>query len=228
MPEPHFSPELFRFLTQLARNNDREWFAENKAWYERDVRDPLLRFIGDVAAPLRAISVTITADPRPSGGSMFRIYRDTRFSKSKTPYKTHASAQFRHLGHRDAHGPCFYLHLEPNKVFGGAGIWRPDGPSVQAIRQAIIENATLWKKITRSRGLRSQAAFGGDSLKRPPRGFDANHPLVEDLKRKDFLVVTNWTEADAVKSDFLKRFVRFAKTVGPYNEFLARSLELDW
>jgi uncharacterized protein (TIGR02453 family) len=224
----HFAPSLFRFLRQLAENNEREWFLANKTRYERDVRDPLLAFVSDVAPALQRISREIVADPRPVGGSMFRIHRDTRFSKDKRPYKTHAAAHFRHRARRDAHAPGFYLHLEPGNVFAGAGIWRPDGPAAGAIRDAILENEKLWRSITRSRRFRARCRLEGGALKRPPRGFDPAHPLVDDLKRKDFTVVERFRQGDAIGPRFLSRFVRFCEAAAPFNEFLARSLALDW
>jgi len=224
----HFQPSLFRFLKQLAENNEREWFLANKARYERDVRDPLLAFISDVAPALQGISRAIVADPRPVGGSMFRIHRDTRFSKDKRPYKTHAAAHFRHRACRDAHAPGFYLHLEPGNVFAGAGIWRPDGAAAGAIRSAILENDELWRSITRSKSFRARFRLEGDALKRPPRGFDPAHPLIDDLKRKDFTVLERFTRGDAIGPRFLSRFVGFCRAAAPFNEFLARSLALDW
>jgi uncharacterized protein (TIGR02453 family) len=228
MPLRHFSPELFRFLRQLERHNDRDWFARNRERYEADVRGPMLRFISDAAAPLARVSTAINADPRPTGGSMFRIWRDTRFSKNKTPFKTHAAAQFRHRAGRDAHAPCFYLHLEPGNVFFAAGIWHPDADALKAIRRGILENGNLWKKITRARAFRSACYWDGDSAKRTPLGIDPAHPLIEDLLRKDFTVVADASEREAVRGDFLDRFVRFCRAVSGLNAFLARSLGLDW
>ncbi|MEM6532458.1 MAG: TIGR02453 family protein, partial [Myxococcota bacterium] len=110
MPEPHFSPALFKFLRDLEKNNNREWFQTHKPRFEEHVKAPLLRFIEDIEAPLMKVSKHIVADPSPSGGSMFRIYRDVRFSKDKRPYKTHAAAQFRHATGKDAHAPGYYMH----------------------------------------------------------------------------------------------------------------------
>ena len=107
------SPALFDFLRALRANNERPWFEANKARYREEVRDPMLDFIAAFAGPLAEISPHFRADPRPNGGSLFRIYRDTRFSKDKTPYKTNVGAHFRHAAGRDAHAPGFYLHLEP-------------------------------------------------------------------------------------------------------------------
>lgn len=120
---PYISPKLFRFFRDLKKNNDREWFEDNKQRYEDDVRGPLLAFIDDFAEPLYRISPHFRADARKVGGSLFRIFRDVRFSKDKTPYKTHAGVHFRHENAKDAHAPGLYLHLEPGEVFMGAGIW---------------------------------------------------------------------------------------------------------
>ena len=138
--QPHFAPALFAFLRELRENNNREWFQANKGRYEADVRDPLLRFIADFALPLHELSTHFVADPRPVGGSLFRIYRDVRFSKDKSPYKTQAAAHFRHERGKDVHAPGFYLHLEPDDVFAGAGIWHPDMKSLTKIRDAIVAN----------------------------------------------------------------------------------------
>src|SRR5262245_55284310 len=121
-----FGPEFFRFLKDLRTNNRREWFNANKDRYEDELKRPLIAFIAAFGGPLKKVAPSYTSDPRPVGGSMFRIYRDTRFSKDKTPYKTHASAHFQHVkAGKDVHAPGFYLHLEPGTVYMGAGLWRP-------------------------------------------------------------------------------------------------------
>jgi uncharacterized protein (TIGR02453 family) len=224
----HFSKALFAFLRDLKRHNDRAWFAANKERYERDVRDPMLRFIADAAGPLQRISREILADPRPVGGAMFRIYRDTRFSKDKTPYKTHAAAHFRHRAGGHVHTPGFYLHLEPGEVMAGTGIWRPDGPTLQIIRTALVDNDTLWKRITSARSFRRAGELEGEVARRPPRGFDPDHPLIADIRRRDFTVMASFTDADALSAGFLDRFIRFCEATAPLNEFLARALGLGW
>ena len=114
------TPELFRFLGELRAHNERTWFEANKARYLSRVRDPVLAFIAEVAPKLSAISPHVVADPRPSGGSLLRIYRDTRFSRDKTPYKTNVGLRFPHGAGKDIHGPGYYLHLAPDEVFMGA------------------------------------------------------------------------------------------------------------
>ena len=126
----HFTPALFDFLAELAENNNRDWFQANRERYENDVREPMIEFIADFAERLETISQHMVADPRRSGGSMFRIYRDTRFSRDKSPYKTNVGAHFRHEVGREVHGPGFYLHLQPGHVFAAAGIWRPDSSTI--------------------------------------------------------------------------------------------------
>jgi len=225
----YFDKKLFKFLKDLSKNNDKAWFAANKGRYETDVRDPLLAFITDFNAPLRKISQHYVADPRPVGGSMFRIYRDTRFSKDKTPYKTQASAHFRHEAtSKDVHAPGFYLHLEPGNVFAGVGLWQPDGPSLLKIRNQIVDNSAAWKKAAYGKSFVDTWTIGGESLKRPPRGFDPDHAFAEDLKRKDFVAMTNLTEADACADDFLDRFTKVCKASSPFMEFLTRAVGLPW
>ena len=225
---PHFSPALFGFLRRLGRNNNREWFQANKPAYERDVRDPLLRFIADFAPHLKRISPHFVADPKPVGGSMFRIYRDTRFSRDKRPYKTVASAQFRHEQGKDAHAPGFYLHLEPGNVFAGVGLWRPDGPTLRAVRDAIVDAPANWKRAKAAKTFRARFALAGESLKRPPRGYDAEHPMVEDLMRKDFVAFAGFDDADVFRANFLRRYADTLRSAKPFMAFLTKGVGLPW
>mgnify|MGYP001813837700 CR=1 FL=1 len=220
----HFSRELFDFLSELKHNNTREWFQENKERYEAAVKEPLLVFISDFAEPLHSISPHFVADPRPSGGSMFRIYRDVRFSKDKSPYKTHAAAQFRHRAGKDAHAPGFYLHLEPGRVFVGAGSWHPAGKSIAKIRNAIVDQASRWQTLISDPEFNSRHRLGGDSLKRPPRGYDPDHPLIDDLKRKDFFCVEEFTQAAACKTGFVEVVEASFRSAGPLVRFLTEAV----
>jgi len=218
-----FPPALFGFLKDLAAHNDRAWFAENKHRYERDVKAPLLAFIADFDEHLVKISRHFTADPRPQGGSMFRIYRDTRFSHDKCPYKTHAAAQFRHGVGRDAHAPCFYLHLEPGEVFMGAGVWHPDGATLKRLRDAIAEHPKKWRQARDKTVGAGRLYMDGELLQRPPRGYDPDHPEIGDLKRKDFLVVADYTQKDACRADFIERFAGDCRAAGPFMKFLTEA-----
>jgi uncharacterized protein (TIGR02453 family) len=227
--QPHFSPNLFRFLRRLKKNNRREWFRDNKDVYMRDVRDPMLRFVSDFAPQLAKISPHFVADPRPVGGSLFRIYRDVRFSKDKSPYKTMAAVQFRHEDGKDVHAPGFYLHLEPGLVFAGCGLWHPDSQTLRKVRDAIVDDPSRWKGIIHAAGFKNKnLALSGESLKKPPRGYDPEHRFVEDLKRKDFVVSANFTEKDACAPDFLTRFSRTCRQAAAFNRFLTEAVGLPF
>ena len=224
---PHFDAELFAFLGQLAANNDKAWFASQKHAYEAAVRAPLLAFIGDFSAKLAQISDHFVADPRKQGGSMFRIHRDVRFSKDKSPYKTHAAAQFRHEAGKDVHAPGYYLQLEPGHVLCGAGIWHPDGPTLRLIREAIVANPKGWQQL-RSKLHKAGFRLGGESLSRPPQGFDKAHPLIEDIRRKDFLVLKEFDESEALQPGFLAAFATLCRQASPLVAFLCQALGLPF
>ena len=225
---PHFTPALFEFLSELADNNNREWFQDNKARYERDVRDALVQFVSDFGEKLREISPHMVADPRLSGGSVFRIYRDVRFSKDKSPYKTNAGVHFRHEVGREVHGPGLYLHLQPGFVFAGAGIWRPNSGTVGKIRGAIVANPDRWRSIVSDGEFTSVYTLEGESLKRAPKGIDPEHPLIDHLKLKSFVATTRFTEEDACSPDFIDVYANACTVASPFSEFLTTSVGLDW
>ncbi len=224
----YFTPALFRFLKELKKNNKREWFQANKERYEKDVREPMLDFVSDFGPHLEKISSAFVADPRKSGGSLFRIHRDVRFARDKSPYKTFVGAQFRHEAGKDAHAPCFYLHLEPGSSFAAAGLWHPDGPSLLKIREAIVETPADWKKLMAGRVFRDPFSLGGESLKRPPRGFDQDHPLIEDLKRKDFIASALLTESEICSAKIMADFTRKCRSTAPFVSFLTKALDLPF
>ena len=221
-------PEFFDFLRQLSQNNDRDWFNANKKRYLSAVRDPMLQLISDFAPRLRKISRHFIADPRPVGGSLFRIYRDVRFSKNKAPYKTHAAAQFRHKRGKDVHAPGFYLSLAPGEVHAGAGIWHPDSASLKTIRDTLAARPRGWKNAIRGDDFQRTFKLEGDSLKRAPKGFDPEHPMIEDLKRKDFIAMASFTEADALGEDFLDRFTECCRIAAPMVRYLTKALDLEF
>ena len=224
----YFTPALFTFLEALRHNNTREWFQAHKQRYVQDVRDPMLRFIGDFGPHLRQISTHFVADPRANGGSLFRIHRDVRFARDKRPYKTNAGAHFRHVAGRDAHAPGFYLHLEPGAVFVASGAWHPAALTLSKIRDAIVERPRRWQELTSSATFRTTAALGGDALKRSPQGYDPQHPLIEDLKRKDYIALTHFTEDQVCAPDFMEVFTQTCRTFAPLTHFLTAALELPW
>jgi uncharacterized protein (TIGR02453 family) len=227
-PAGHIGPELFAFLRELREHNDRAWFAANRERYEAHVREPLLRFVADFGPHLREISPSFVADPRPVGGSLFRIQRDTRFSMDKSPYKTNAGAQFRHEAGRDAHAPGFYLHLEPGEVFAAAGLWRPGRTELGRVREAIVSDPAEWGRVVTAPAFGSVLSLGGEQLERPPRGYDPDHPFIEDLKRKDLIVTAAFAEAEACRPEFLDRFVRTCQAAAPFVRYLTAAIGLSW
>jgi uncharacterized protein (TIGR02453 family) len=224
----HFGPWLFEFLRELRQNNTREWFVANKDRYETHVRQPMLQFIADVGPRLEQISAHVVADPRPVGGSLFRIHRDVRFSRDKSPYKTHAAVQFRHEMGRDVHAPGFYLHLEPSNVFAACGLWRPGTDSLTQVREAIATRPEPWRRAISTRQFKTIWRLEGDSSKRAPSGYDPNHPFIEDLKRKDFVAVTVFSEADACAPGFVDQFAQTCGAAGPFMRYLTTAVGLQW
>lgn len=226
--ESFVKPELFEFLVELKANNNREWFNRNKKRYEKEVRGPLLRFIEDFSVPLRTISPHFVASPKKVGGSLFRIYRDVRFSADKSPYKTAVGIQFRHEAGKNAHCPGYYLHLEPSNVFVAMGLWQPDNPTLLKLRSAIAGQAGEWKSAKGAEPFCTEFTLGGESLKRAPKGFDPEHPLIEDLKRKDFVAFKNLEQEETYSADFFNRFVELCRLGNPFMEFLTRSIGVPW
>jgi uncharacterized protein (TIGR02453 family) len=216
-----FRPAMFTFLRELADNNDREWFAENKDRYEAQVKEPALDFINDFAPRLEKLSPHFVADSGAVGGSLFRIYRDTRFSKDKTPYKTHTGVVFKHESAKDVHAPGYYVHLQPRECFVGLGIWMPDGPTTRKIREAIAEDPAAWKKAAYGKRFTDVFSLGdGEKLKRPPRGFDPDHPYVEDLKRKSFTAGVKVSQKQVTAPGFVDDYAKMCKAGSPFMKFL--------
>lgn len=228
MTRPYFTVRTLAFLTALAANNNREWFRANKSRYDEDVKEPALRFISDFSEPLKRISPRFRADPRANGGSLFRIYRDTRFSKDKSPYKTATGIHFRHEAARDAHAPGFYLHIQPGNCFMGGGIWRPGGPTLRKIRKSIDEDPDGWRRASRDPPFRATFELAGDSLVRAPKGYSVNHPLIEDLRRKDFIGVAPLGEDMLMPGDFLDTFERLCRTAAPYQRWLCEAIGVPY
>jgi uncharacterized protein (TIGR02453 family) len=221
MGSQYFSPRLFQFLEQLRRNNRRSWFLKHRPQFEEFARQPGLRFITDLRLRLRDISPWLVADPKPNGGSLFRIYRDVRFSKDKSPYKTHIGMNFWHASASETvHAPGLYLHLEPKGCFLAGGVWQPDPRSLARIRDAIAWQAEDWRRA--KRGLR----LGGDTLTRPPRGYPADHPLIEDLKRKDLVASVDLSQAQVCSGRFMEDFLKSARKMTPLLSFLSEAVKL--
>jgi len=218
MAKPYFTRALFDFLTDLAAHNDRDWFQRNRDRYEEHVRQPALRFIVDFGPYLRAVSPHFDADPRPTGGSLFRIHRDVRFSHDKSPYKTHAALQFRHENGKDAHAPGFYFHLEPGGCLAAAGVWQPDTVTLRRIREAIASQPRRWQAVLEDPGIRRLERFG-ERLQRVPAGYAKDHPQADELRWKDYGVWRPLTQRDVLAGDVLARVGAVFQATAPRMRF---------
>ena len=221
---PGFPLGALHFLNALAKNNNRKWFEANKERYETEVRGPALAFIEAMAGPLTKVSPHFLAAPKKVGGSLIRIHRDVRFSSDKRPYKTNVGIQFRHEAGRDIHAPGYYLHIEPEECFFAAGIWHPDSDTLRSIREAIDGDGPRWKRAVRGKAFRERYELGGESLKRPPQGYSADHPLIEDLKRKDFIAATSIDHDDLLRPGIVKECESAMRAAKPLMAFLCDAI----
>ena len=228
MSDRYFTKSTFEFLSALAENNNREWFAEHQQEYEDVVRMPALDFISDISHEMPSISRHFLAQSKKVGGSLRRIYRDTRFSKDKTPYKTNIGIHFRHEVGKDIHAPGYYVHIAPGECFLGVGLWRPDAEALFKIRQAIVEKNVAWLAVRDDRVFSKYYTLQGDSLVNAPRGFAKDHPLVEDLKRKDFICLATLSETVVTSKNLRPQVVEKFRQAAPYMRFLCNALELQF
>lgn len=217
--------DYFAFFNELKENNNREWFNDNKPRFRESVQEPLAAFVEAMAPRLKKVSKHFVADPRLNGGSVFRIYKDVRFSKDKAPYKTHGGVQFRHARGKDAHAPGFYVHLAPDEIFYGGGIWHPPSPRLLLIREAIRDKAKPWLSATASEKFKKRfKGVRGDGLTRPPRGFDGDHPLIEDIKRKSFFAMAEGKPAQAKRPAFADDVAAALRDSKPLMKFLCEAV----
>lgn len=221
-----FKPETVTFLRELQANNNRDWFNANKERYETQVLDVALQFIQSMQEPLAAIAPRFTAIPKRMGGSLMRIYRDTRFSKNKTPYKTNIGIQFRHEQAKDVHAPGYYVHIDPDEVFLGVGMWRPAAEALKGIRERITDKPAEWLRARDDRLFRRHFNLGGEVLTRPPRGFDKEHPHIADIRRKDFIAVKNLSHEDALGPKFQQKVETAFKAATPFMKFLCSAVNV--
>jgi uncharacterized protein (TIGR02453 family) len=215
-----FSKATFGFLDELAANNDRAWFEANKERYEALVREPALDFIAAMAEPLQTFAPHFRAEPRKMGGSLMRVYRDTRFARDKTPYKTNIGIQFRHELGKDVHAPGFYVHIATDECFFGAGCWHPEPEMLGRIRDLITAQPKRWTAVRNDTKFAAHWELAGDSLTRPPRGYAADHPAIEDLKRKDFIGLAALSASHATGKGLVKLATGRFATAAPLMKFL--------
>jgi uncharacterized protein (TIGR02453 family) len=218
-----FNKATLRFLDELAANNNRAWFESNKPRYEALVREPALEFIAAMAPYLEKFAPHFRAEPRKMGGSLMRVFRDTRFARDKTPYKTNIGIQFRHELGKDVHAPGFYVHVATDECFLGAGCWHPEADALGRMRDLIAAKPERWFALRDDRTLAAHWALAGDSLTRPPRGYSAEHPAIEDLKRKDFICLASLSRDEVTGSGLVKLAAARFAAAAPLMKFLCEA-----
>lgn len=219
----YFTTATFRFLEQLALHNDKAWFEVHKADYEALVRTPALAYIEAMAPLLAGFAPAFRAEARKAGSSLMRVYRDTRFARDKTPYKTNVGIQFRHSLGKDVHAPGFYLHIAADECFLGVGSWHPDADLLAKIREHIAQQPARWRAARHAPAFCANWQLAGDSLARPPRGFAAGHDEIADIKRKDFIALWSLTRKEVTGPRLPELTAeRFASAI-PFMRFLCEA-----
>ena len=215
---PRFTAGTLTFLRALKRNNRREWFNAHRDDYEAQVRQPMTAIIERLAHDFRAFAPELVASPRVS---MYRIHRDTRFSENKTPYKTHVAAVFPPRGLPKHEGAGVYFHVSPEEVWVGGGMYSPQTPQLQAVREHIAANAKKLRSIVESPGFRRRLGrLEGERLQRVPRGFPRDHPAAEYLKFRQFLAGAEFPASLATSPKFYATLLAVFREVTPLTRFL--------
>jgi len=215
---PRFSAGTLKFLRALKRNNRREWFNAHRDDYEACVRGPMTAIVERLSEDFRAFAPELVASPRVS---MYRIYRDTRFSENKTPYKTHIAAVFPTRGLLKHEGAGLYFHISPDEVWVGGGMYAPQPEQLFAVREHIAANSRQLRAILESPGFRRHVgSLEGEKLKRVPRGFPSDHPAAEYLKHRHFIAGAEFPGALAASPKFYSTLLTVFRQVIPLSRFL--------
>ena len=214
----NFPAETLRFLRGLKRNNRREWFEAHRGDYEAYVRQPMTAIVERLAVDLRAFAPELVASPKIS---LYRIYRDTRFSENKTPYKTHVAAVFPTRGLPKHEGAGAYFQIAADGVWIGGGMYLPPPPQLLAVREHIATHLNQLRAIVESPAFRRQfGALDGDTLTRVPRGFSKDSPAAEYLKYKRFVAGADFPATLATSPAFYKTLLAVIRQITPLTRFL--------
>ncbi|MCU0411280.1 MAG: DUF2461 domain-containing protein [Bacteroidetes bacterium] len=218
-PFTGFPKEGIAFLKRLKKNNNREWFAAHKDEYEELVRQPMLSLIEALQPHFQRFAPDFDLTPKRA---IFRVYRDTRFSADKTPYKTHVAAHFVIRGKDKGFlGSGYYLHVEPGEMYVGGGIYMPDNDQLKKIRAHVAANGEEFLSIINARAFKKR--FGkleGNALTRIPKGYDESHPMAEWLKLKQFFAGVSWPETKSHNTRVVKEIADVCETLAPLVNFL--------
>lgn len=222
-PFTGFSSDAIDFMKRLKRNNNRPWFEKHKEEYETFVKLPMQSLIVALQPYFETFAPEFDIHPKKS---LFRIYRDIRFSKDKTPYKTHVAAHFVLRGKpKGVEGSGYYLHIEPGEVFLGGGIYMPDGDQLKRIRKAIASQSDRFLSILEQKQFKKTfKRLQGEKLQRVPQGYEPDHPMAEWLKYKQFFVWVEWGEAKSLREKFVTDTAEVFKAATPLVRFLNEAM----
>ena len=212
-PLPYFRPEALTFLRNLAKHNDRVWFNERKAFYESELKEPMLAVIRRITDAMMEFAPNHV---RPAEKSLFRIYRDTRFSNNKLPYKTHVAAWWSHMGMQKTSGAGYYFQVSPKGVVIAAGAYMPEKEQLAAIRNWLLNNHVQFRRLLQKPAVRKTfTEFEGEALTRPPKGFPCDHPAMDLIKCKQWGLSTTLPAATALEKNLAQTLIRHFKLLAP-------------
>jgi uncharacterized protein (TIGR02453 family) len=219
---PGFTPDAITFLRALKRHNDREWFRARKTRYDTVLREPMIALIERLAGDFRAFAPELVASPKTS---LYRIYRDTRFSGNKAPLKTHIAAVFPCRGLAKHQGAGLYVEIAPGGVWAGGGMYAPDTSQLHTVREHIASNSRRFRSIVESPAFRASVGpLGGERLQRVPRGFPKDHEAAEYLKFRQFLAGRDFPSSFASSPQFYRGLLKVFRQVAPLTRFLNEPL----
>jgi uncharacterized protein (TIGR02453 family) len=215
---PGFPPDTLKFLRALKRNNNREWFQARKSVYENQVKAPMYELVEAINGELASFAPEHVTEPK---AAVYRIYRDTRFSKDKTPYKTHVAANFARRGHQKHAAATYYFHIALDEIIVAAGVYMPGPEQLLAIRKHIAAHHEELARILGGKKLRSIAGeLHGEQLTRTPKGFPKDHPADELLRHKQWYLHTGWEPDLAETPQLFKELTRYFRAAAPVVDFL--------
>ena len=211
--DAHLRPEGLKFLRGLEKNNDREWFTPRKGIYEAELKEPMLAIIAKVTDAMMDFAPNHV---RPPEKSLFRIYRDTRFSADKRPYKTHVAAWWSHQGLEKTSGAGYYFHIGAKEVVIAAGAYMPEKDQLAAIRHWLLDHHEEFRRLLKKPAVRRTfTEFEGNSLTRPPKGFPCEHPAMDLIKCKQWGLSTTLPADNALETNFAQTLIKHFKLLAP-------------
>ncbi len=211
--QPFLRPEALTFLRNLARHNDREWFQPRKEQFEAELREPMLAIVRKITD---AMTEFAPDHVRPAEKSLFRIYRDTRFSNDKRPYKTHVAAWWSHQGLEKTSGAGYYFHISPKEVIVAAGAYMPEKEQLAAIRHWLLDHHAEFRKLLKRPSIKKAfTEFEGNALTRPPKGFPCDHPALDLIQCRQWGLSATLPSQIALKPDLASVIIRYFKLAAP-------------